>query len=39
MKENLKIIKEKEKEYFIIIMEIEKWEIIKMVSKLESMLL
>ena len=28
MKENLEMIKQKEKEYFIIQMEIEKWEII-----------
>jgi len=28
MKENIKMIKEKEKEYIIIIMVIEKWEII-----------
>ena len=38
MKVNLKMVKEKEKEYIILIMEIEKWEIIYMVNKLESML-
>ena len=37
MKVNGKIIKEKEKEYIIIAMVIEKWEIIIMISQLESM--
>ena len=39
MKENIKMIKEKEKEYIIIMMVVEWWEIIYMEKELESMLL
>jgi len=37
MKVNRKIIKEKEKELCIILMEIEKWAIIQMINELENM--